>query len=129
MKRIITLGVFYDKIKSYPQDTMDFRITDVFSWRGAYAEPCCSLSTEQTTKQENLDMLRRLINEPFLGWKGGEYTYTFDDNMNFECDYGVYSDGEYLMSFIKRNENSEIIKHIFDNLIMSQEDKDLYGRI
>lgn len=117
MKHNITLGEFYDKIESYPQDTMDFRITDVFSWRGSYAEPCCSLSTEQTTKQENLDMLRRLIDEPFLGWKGGEYTYTFDDKINFEYDESDYSSGRYLTSFIKRNENSEIIKHIFDNLI------------
>lgn len=113
----ITLGEFYDKIESYPQDTMDFRITDVFSWRGVYAEPCCSLSTERTTKQENLDMLRRLTNEVFCGWKGGEYTYTFDDLIHFEYDEGEYSAGKYLMSFIKRNENSEIINHIFDNLI------------
>ncbi len=117
MKSVITLGEFYDKIESYPQDTMDFRITDIFSWRGVYAEPCCSLSTEQTAKYENLDMLRRLTNETFRGYKGGEYTYTYDDKINFEYDYGEYSDGEYLMSFIKENENSEIIKHIFDNLI------------
>ena len=110
----MTLGELYDKIKSYPHDTMDFCITDVFSWRGIYREPCCSLSTtKQTTKQENLDMLRRLTNEVFRGYKGGEYTYTFDDTMHFEYDYGEYSSGGYLKDFIKRNEDSEIINHIF----------------
>lgn len=109
----ITLGELYDKIKSYPQDTMDFCITDIFSWRGIYAEPCCSLSTEQTTKQENLDMLRRLTNEVFYGYKGGDYTYTFDDRINFECDCSEYTDGKYLKGFIKRNKDSEIINHIF----------------
>lgn len=113
MKYNITLGELYDKIKSYPHDIMDFCITDVFSWRGVYAEPCCSLSTEQTTKQENLDMLRRLTNEVFNGYKGGEYTYTFDDWINFEWDYSEYSGGGYLKGFIKRNKDSEIINHIF----------------
>lgn len=114
----ITLGEFYDKIESYPQDTMDFHITDVFSWRGFYAEPCCSLSTERTAKYENLDMLRRLTNEVFYGYKGGEYTYTFDDLIHFECDDCSSSPSdEYLKGFIERNRNSEIINHIFDNLI------------
>lgn len=117
MTHVMTLGEFYDKIKSYPQDTMNFQITNVFSWRGFYAEPCCSLSTERTTKQENLDMLRRLTNEVFLGWKGGEYTYAFDDLIHFEYGESSYSSGSYLMGFIKENANSEIIKHIFDNLI------------
>lgn len=113
MKYNITLGELYDKIKSYPHDTMDFCVEDVFSWRGVYAEPCCSLSTEHTTKQENLDMLRRLTNEVFYGYKGGEYTYTFDDRINFECDCSEYSGGGYLKGFIKRNKDSEIINHIF----------------
>ena len=110
----MTLGEFYDKIESWPSDTMNFRIEGVFSWRGIYAEPCCSLSTtKQTTKQENLDMLRRLTNEVFIGWKGGEFTYTFDDTIHFECDYSEYSSGGYLKGFIERNKDSEIINHIF----------------
>ncbi len=113
MRYNITLGELYDKIKSYPQDTMDFCITDVFSWRGIYAEPCCSLSTKQTSKQENLDMLRRLTNEVFYGYKGGEYTYTFDDQIHFECDISSYTGGSYLKYFIKRNKYSGIINHLF----------------
>ena len=113
MRYNITLGELYDKIKSYPQDIMDFRITDVFSWRGIFAEPCCSLSTEQTTKQENLDMLRRLTNEYFYGYEGGDYTYTFDNRIHFELDCSEYTAGGYLKKFIRRNKDSEIINHIF----------------
>ena len=109
----MTLKELYDKIESYPSDTMNFCIEDVFSWRGIYAEPCCSLSTKQTTKQENLNMLRRLTNEVFRGYKGGEYTYTFDDWINFECDCSEYTDGRYLNGFINKYKENPEVKHIF----------------
>ena len=109
----MTLKELYDKIESYPSDTMNFCIEDVFSWRGIYAEPCCSLLIKQTTKQENLDMLRRLTNEVFHGYKGGEYTYTFDDQINFEYDYGEYTDGRYLKGFINKYKETQEFKHIF----------------
>ena len=109
----MTLKELYDKIESYPSDTMNFCIEDVFAWRGIYAEPCCSLLTKQTTKQENLDMLRRLTNEVFYGYKGGEYTYTFDDWINFECDCSEYTDGRYLKGFINKYKETQEIKHIF----------------
>ena len=50
---------------------MNFKIEDVFSWRGIYYEPCVSLSTNKSTKEENLNMLNRLCTETFEGWKGG----------------------------------------------------------
>jgi hypothetical protein len=108
----MTIEELYNKIESWPENTMDFCITGVFSWRGVYAEPACSLSTSNTTKQENLDMLSRLTSEIFMGWKGGEYTYNFDDEINFECEDGSYSAGDYLRGFLDRN-HSLIIKHIF----------------
>lgn len=108
----MTIKELYNKIESWAEDTMDFCITDVFSWRGIYAEPACSLSTSNTTKQENLDMLRRLTFEIFKGWKGGKYIYNFEDEIHFECDGGSYSSGDYIMGFLARN-HSPIIKHIF----------------
>lgn len=110
---LMTLGELYDKISSWPEETMNFCIEDVFSWRGVYAEPCCELSTNYSTKQYNLDKLRELTTEVFYGWKGGEYTYTFEDKINFESEHGNYSSGNYLKAFIKRNKDSEIVKHIF----------------
>ena len=108
----MTIKDLYNKKESWPEDTMDFCVTDVFSWRGVYAEPACSLSTSNTTKVENLDMLCRLMSESFMGWKGGEYTYCSADTINFECSEGSYSDGKYLIGFLARN-HSPIIEHIF----------------
>lgn len=109
----MTLGEFYDKIESWPSNTMNFRINEVFSWRGSYDEPCCEISIWETSKQYNLDMLKRLINEAFIGWKGGKFTYTFDDTIHFECEEGSYtSNNGYLIKFIANNQNEEV-KHIF----------------
>lgn len=108
----MTIRELYNKIESWPEDTMDFCITDVFSWRGVYAEPACSLACIPTLKQANLDMLDRLTNEVFVGWKGGEYEYCSIDTLNFEAGEGSYSDGDYIMSFLARN-HSPIIEYIF----------------
>lgn len=108
----MTIEELYDKIKSWPEDIMNFRITDIFSWRGVYAEPACSLACIPTLKRDNLHMLNRLINETFDGWKGGEYTYCSVDTINFECGEGSYSDGDYIIRFLAKN-HSPIIEHIF----------------
>ena len=108
----MTLKEFYEKIESFPSDIMNFCIEDVFSWRGIYAEPACSLSTCETSKLHNLDMLQRLLNEIFIGWKGGEYSYTEDDEMHFESSHGSYSDGRYILSFVANNPSEEV-RHIF----------------
>lgn len=109
----MTIGEFYNKIESWSSDIMNFRIENVFSWRGSYNEPCCEISICETSKQYNLDMLRRLVNEVFIGYKGGEFTYTFDDVIHFECEEGSYTpNNEYLVRFIVNNQNEEV-KHIF----------------
>lgn len=108
----MTLKEFYEKIESFPSDTMNFCIEDVFSWRGIYSEPACSLSTCKTSKLHNLDMLHRLLNETFIGWKGGSYKYSFNHDINFELDERMYTDGEYLINFIANNPSPEV-KHIF----------------
>ena len=109
----MTLGELYQKVESWPEDTMDFCITDVFSWRGVYAEPACSLACTPTPKQDNLDMLTRLSNEVFEGWKGGEFEYDCTDDINFEAGEGSYSDGKYLIKFILANGHRPVIHHIF----------------
>lgn len=108
----MTLKEFYERIESFPNDTMNFCIVDVFSWRGSYGEPCCSISTTNVTKQHNLDMLNRLLNEIFEGWKGGEYIYMETDEIHFEPDEGMWTNNKYLINFIANNPSSEV-KHIF----------------
>ena len=50
----MTIRELINKIKSYPEENMQIAITDVFSWRGSYDEPCCSIAIRYTTKTENL---------------------------------------------------------------------------
>lgn len=100
------------KIESWENDTMDFCIEEVFSWRGIYAEPACSLSTRTVTKEHNLQKLEELISRPFYGWKGGEFEYADYDLLNFEDSWGSWTDGDYIMCFIANNQ-TPIIRHIF----------------
>ena len=109
----MTIGDLYRKIESWPEDTMNFRIIDVFSWRGIYAEAAAEISTERTSKQDNLNMLDEAIKVPHEGWKGGEFEYDFCTEIHFECDYGSYSNGQYLNRFLLSNANEYIIQYIF----------------
>lgn len=108
----MTIKELRNRIESWHSDEMDFRIEDVFSWRGSYAEPCCSLSNKHTTKEDNLEQLECLTKFSFYGYKGGDFKYTEDMILHFEEDYSAYSSGEYLIKFICANP-SPIIEHIF----------------
>ena len=109
----MTIGDLYRKIESWPEDTMNFRIIEVFSWRGIYAEAAAEISTERTLKQYNLDILNEAIKVTHEGWKGGEFEYDFCTEIHFECDYGSYSNGQYLNNFLLRNANEYIVQYIF----------------
>lgn len=108
----MTLRNFKEKIETYPSDTMNFCIEDVFSWRGIYAEPCCSLSTRCVTKEHNLKKLNRLLSETFRGLQGGQYRYDMFHTIHFENEYDEWTNGDYIVKFIVHNLNDEI-KHIF----------------
>ena len=113
----MTIGELFDKINAWPEDTMNFRIIAVFSWRGVYAEAAAEISTETTLKAYNLDMLREAINISHCGWKGGSFEYDFDTNIHFECDYGSWTGGKYLKNFLQRNWEEPVIKYIFNEEI------------
>lgn len=109
----MTIGELYHKIESWPEDTMNFRIIEIFSWRGIYAEAAAEISTECTSKQDNLNMLDEAIKVTHEGWKGGEFKYDFCTEIHFECDPGSYSNGQYLNRFLLRNANEYIVQYIF----------------
>ena len=111
----MTIKELYDNIKSYPNDTMDFCIENVFTWRGFYQDAACEISTRNVSKQYNLKQLEKLTSETFSGWKGGEFSYDEYTTINFESDYGSYTNGNYILSFIVNNYN-DAIKHIFSRL-------------
>lgn len=109
----MTLKELYNKIESYPSDTMNFCIEDVFAWRGSYYEPCCSLSVEKTDKQDNLDKLNNLVKFEFMGWKGGYFEYDWDSTIHFESDPGEYTGDRYLKNFINKYREYPEFKYIF----------------
>lgn len=108
----MTIYELIKKIQSLG-DTMDFCIEDVFSWRGVYAEPACSISSRKTTKKHNLQMLKRLMKETFDGYKGGEYTYDKNSEIHFEEEWSSFTDGKYLNGFLLDNADNEDVKSIF----------------
>lgn len=85
-----------------------------FSWRGKYDEVCFSIEYGNFTKDQMMVNLVCATLDTFEGYKGGEYTYDLQTRVNFEEDYGSYSDGEYenkyFMKFITQNKIT-----MFDN--------------
>lgn len=111
---MITIRELRNKIQSWPDDTMNFRIEDVFAWRGFYVQPACHITCNVATKEHNLSMLASLTTDTFFGWKGGEYEYDDLDELNFETDYGSYTDGQFILNFLMEHGDEPIVKHIFD---------------
>jgi len=109
----MTLNEFANRIESLG-NTMNFCIEDVFSWRGSYDMPACSISTRKTTKRHNLKMIDKLVNETFDGWKGGEFEYSYDQDIYFEADEGSYTAGQYLNKFLMNNGDNKDVRKIFD---------------
>lgn len=109
----MTIRDLREKIESWPETTMPFCIKDVFSWRGVYAEPACSISTRETSKEDNLFMLDTLTSDIFEGWKGGEYSYHDYDDIHFEVSDGSWSDGMFIQNFLLDNADNAAVRHIF----------------
>lgn len=112
---MITIRELRNRITTWPEDTMNFRIVDVFAWRGYYAEPACYINSDEATKEHNLTMLDALTSDTFIGWKGGEYNYNGSDQLHFETDYGSYTDGRFIMNFLMKHGTEPIIRHLFFN--------------
>ena len=114
----MTLEKFYTKLEKWGSDIMNFTIEDVFSWRGIYAEPCCEISINETTKEHNLQMLNRLCEDIFKGYKGGVYSYGFSNDIHFETDPSSYTPGAgYIKAFVKKYQDEPIIKYLFEEYL------------
>ena len=109
----MTILELKEKIESWPETTMPFCIEDVFSWRGVYAEPSCAISTCDTSKEHNIEMLERLVTEEFYGWKGGEYHYHNYNDIHFEVSDGSWSDGKFIKDFLLDNSDNAAVRYIF----------------
>lgn len=68
-----------------------FFLVDVFSWRGSYNEVAFEPSREGT-REESLKQIERAIEESFVGWKGGCYTYSLNTEVHFENCHSAFTD-------------------------------------
>lgn len=68
---------------------------DYGSWRGIYAEP--AIFFESADEYIPISELNEVLNDltsgkEFDGYKGGEYSYEYADEIHFEYDYSQCSD-------------------------------------
>lgn len=80
-------------MKKYFEDTEKpkFFLTDVFSWRGIYAEVAFTPS-KTGTREESLALIERALTERFCGYKGDVFTYNVYTNVHFELERCEFDD-------------------------------------
>lgn len=101
-----------DVINNLPDDYEGFGISDVDSWRGVYAEPAFEFSC-MTTKTSMLKVMDKCMNNLFTGYKGGEFYYEEDSNVNFDT-YGNYTDGGYFESSMEGRDGNLFAESLID---------------
>jgi hypothetical protein len=99
---------------------LDYKLSNPFSWRGAYAECAFEILKESSTKKENLERIEKALTEEFHGYKGGKFRYDLDTEVHFEGDYGSWSDGGYsrrIIEEIKQEKQYDSVEEELVNLI------------
>jgi hypothetical protein len=99
------LGTFEKMVKGYPAGTKFKRgFSEPFSWRGSYDEVAFKIVDEEMTKAAIMKNIKKAYTKVFHGYKGGEYRYGSHTPVNFEEDYGSYTDGSYCGDIISKLE-------------------------
>lgn len=112
------LGQFKKHIESFPKGTsFEFGISEPFSWRGVYAEVAFEMLEQPMTREEILANIELAYTTTFRGYKGGQYIYGDDTPINFESDYGSWTDGGYASHWISRIEDMEDYQTNEDRLV------------
>lgn len=74
------------------------------SWRGSYNEPCLFITADcnsKITHQELEEVRQSLLTDTFYGYKGGEYRYSENSDVNVERSRKDYSNCEHLNDLMK----------------------------
>jgi len=97
-----------EHIKGFkPNTEFKYGLSLPFSWRGSYAEVGFEILKEPSTREEILDKIELAYTETFMGYKGGDYTYNDNTDVNFEEDTSSYTDGAYCARIISEIEGSK----------------------
>ena len=108
--------------------TVNFKITDTFSWRGSYNEPCISVAAHRCPIEENLNELENLVTLPYDGYKGGFFRYTWNSPLNFEDDISSYSSGEYIEKFIENQKDNEDVQFLLGDYFNKLDEDESEGK-
>lgn len=96
------LSEFKKYVENHASSEFPHSVEGPFSWRGSYDEVAFSVELNKPQqKHELLEIINRAYTEEFRGYKGGMYQYHDDTEVNFEYDYGSYSDGGYARNIIE----------------------------
>jgi hypothetical protein len=82
-------------------------ISEPFTWRGDYSQVAFAVTEESMTTEDILANIRRAYTEKFIGYKGGEYRFYKSTEVNFEDNYGAYTEGAYAAQWIANLEGTE----------------------
>ena len=96
------LKEFKEFIENTPHGTtFDYGISEPFSWRGSYSEVAFEfLEYNPMSREDILVNIEKAYKGTFNGWKGGEFTYDDNTDVNFEYDNGSWTDGGYCKTLI-----------------------------
>ena len=68
MLKFKTIGDLKSYFENTPEEELKFFITDVFSWRGIYAD-VAFVPSKFGNKEESLNIINRALTEEFKGYK------------------------------------------------------------
>lgn len=93
------LKQFFEEL---PKDEhISFSLSHPFSWRGSYDEVAFSIDLDTySLPSHNLEMIDEAITGTYQGWKGGNYSYDLDTDVNFEESEGRWSNNGYVLNIM-----------------------------
>ena len=114
----MTLLDFKNYISEFPKNTFfSYGISEPFSWRGSYSEVAFDFLEESMSAEKILQNINLAYTGTFYGYKGGDYTYHDHTEVNFETNYGSWTDGCYVSDKIAIIEKSESYSRQEDRLV------------
>lgn len=104
-------------VSGFPEGTMfKYSLSEPFSWRGSYNEVAFDIIEKESSREAVLAMINLAYNKIFYGYKGGQYSYSDHTPVNFETNYGSWTDGGYAEEWIAKIEGTEIYNGPEDRL-------------
>ena len=102
----MTLLEFKKLVEKTNNEVLKYGISEPFSWRGSYSEVAFEVIKEETKRDVVLENIKKAYDGVFYGYKGGEYTFDDNTDVNFEYDTSSYTNGGYCAEIIAEIEDT-----------------------